>query len=171
MQHDSITPPFEVPLPLTGARGVECRSSAALGAGNYQMVFKFDNGLTSVTNASVTTGTGTVASSQISLQNNHEYLVNLTGVANAEYLSVTLNGVAGAPNGGTVAGPQMGVLIGDVDATGIVDGNDVSGVQSQTRQPVSGMNFRDDVNADGLIDGNDVSLTQGYTRTSLPTAP
>jgi hypothetical protein len=49
------------------------------------------------------------------------------------------------------------------------DGNDVSAVQSHTRQSVTSANFPYDVNATGgLIDGNDVSLTQGQTRTSLP---
>jgi hypothetical protein len=74
-------------------------------------------------------------------------------------------------NAADVVGPQMGVLVGDVNANGLVDGNDVSAVQSQTRQPVSNMNFRDDVNANGLIDGNDVSVAQGRTRTSLPSTP
>jgi hypothetical protein len=62
----------------------------------------------------------------------------------------------------------MGVLIGDVNATGGVDGNDVAAVQSHTRQPVTSANFRFDVNASGGIDGNDVSLTQSHTRTALP---
>jgi hypothetical protein len=57
----------------------------------------------------------------------------------------------------------------DVNATGSVDGNDVSAVQSQTRQPVnSDAMARFDVNATGGIDGNDVSITQAHTRTSLP---
>ncbi len=171
MQHGSITPPFEVNLPLIGTRGVECRSSASMGAGNYQMVFKFDGPLTSVTGASVT-GTGSVSSRQINPLNNQEYVVNLTGVTNAQYISVTLTGVNGTA---TVPGPQMGVLIGDVTGSngpnGLVDGNDVSATQSQTRQPVTGSNFRADVNANGIIDGNDVSTTQGHTRTSLPTPP
>jgi hypothetical protein len=62
----------------------------------------------------------------------------------------------------------MGVLVGDVNATGPVDRNDVSAMQSHTRQAVDITNFRYDVNASGLVDGNDVSLTQGHTRTSLP---
>jgi len=62
----------------------------------------------------------------------------------------------------------MGVLVGDVNSTGSVDGNDVSAVQAQTRHPVDSTNFRDDVNTTGSIDGNDVSLVQSKTRTSLP---
>jgi hypothetical protein len=63
---------------------------------------------------------------------------------------------------------SMGVLLGDVDATGRVDGNDVSAVQSHTRQSTDGTNYRYDVDVTGRIDGNDVSTTQGKTRTSLP---
>jgi astacin len=174
MTHGTITPPFEVNLPLTGTRGVECRSSTLLGAGNYTMVFEFANPLVSVGGASVTahdptTAHGIVMSSTIG-PNKNEYVVNLTGVDNAQYITVTLTNVLdSANNNGNVVSPQMGVLIGDVNATGGVDGNDVSGVQSQTRQPVnSNAMARFDVNATGGIDGNDVSLTQGHTRTSLP---
>src|SRR5260370_32084385 len=109
MQHGSIIPPFEVNLPLIGTRGVECRSSNSLGAGNYQMVFQFDGALTSVGGVSVS-GTGSVSSSQSGL-NNHEYVVNLTGVSNRQYIAVTLTGAAGAPNGGTVVRPQIRRLI------------------------------------------------------------
>ena len=175
MTHGTITPPFDVSLPLPPSpRGVECRSSASLGAGNYTMVFKFPNNLMSVTGASVTGhdpmgGTGTVGSSMVDSSDTHNYIVNLTGVSNGQYITVTLNNVHDiAGNIGNVTGPQMGVLIGDVNATGGVDGNDVSDVQSHTRQPVTNMNFRDDVNVTGGIDGNDVSITQSSTRTSLP---
>ncbi|HEV2045363.1 MAG TPA: carboxypeptidase-like regulatory domain-containing protein [Chthoniobacterales bacterium] len=178
MTHGTITPPFDVSLPLPPSpRGVECRSSASLGAGNYTMVFKFPNNLMSVTGASVTGhdptgGTGTVGSSMVDSSDTHNYIVNLTGVSNGQYITVTLNNVHDvAGNIGNVTGPQMGVLFGDVNATGGVDGNDVSDVQSHTRQPVTNMNFRDDVNVTGGIDGNDVSLTQSQTRTSLPQAP
>jgi hypothetical protein len=109
-------------------------------------------------------GTGSVSAAVAS---GNQIFVNLTGVTNAQRLSVNLFGV----NDGTKTADysvQMGVLLGDVNARGIVDGNDVSAVQSQTRQPVTNANFREDVNASGLIDGNDVSITQGQTRTSLP---
>ena len=95
--------------------------------------------------------------------------MTVTNVSNAQHLSVTLNNVtdtAGAVLNNSVA--RMDVLVGDVNATGGVDGNDVSDVQSHTRQPVTTANFRDDVNATGGIDGNDVSITQSHTRTSLP---
>jgi hypothetical protein len=159
---------FDIDLPLTGTRGVECRSGGANG--DYTMVFTFVNNLLLVGRTSVTSGTGSVSSSTIG-PNPDQYTVNLTGVTNAQYITVTLLGVTDAAgNAGTVSG-TMGVLVGDVNTTGSVDGNDVSAVQWQTRHPVDSTNFRDDVNATGSIDGNDVSLTQSKTRTSLPSPP
>jgi hypothetical protein len=181
MTHGNITPPFEVNLPLIGTRGVECRSSASLGAGNYTMVFKFANPLSTVGGASVTSGVGSVSSSQIGL-NNQEYIVNLTGVIPPKppgggYVTVTLTNVHDmAGNSGTVVGPQMGVLVGDVNgdavnATGLVDSGDVFLVRQQTGQTTTSSNFRKDINASGLIDSGDVFLTRQRTGTQLPTPP
>jgi hypothetical protein len=111
----------------------------------------------------VSSGTGSVSSA---LSSGNQVFINLTGVINRQIIAVTLvvnDGINTAP----VVVP-MGVLLGDVDATGRVDGNDVSGVQSRTRQTADGTNYRYDVDVTGRIDGNDVSTTQAKTRTSLP---
>jgi hypothetical protein len=157
---------FNVDLPLHST-GIECRSGGANG--DYTIVFTFANTLASVGGASVTHGTGSVASSNIDSSDTHNYIVNLTGVTNAQTITVSLTNVndsAGDSSAGISI--SMGMLLGDVNASGMVDGNDVSAVQSHTRQSVNSTNFRYDVNASGLIDGNDVSITQGQTRTSLP---
>lgn len=166
MTHGSINPPFEINLPLTGTRGIECRSGGANG--NYTMVFKFANPLSSVGSASVTTGTGTVSSSTIS-PNPNEYVVNLSGVTDAQYIAVTLTNVQDSTgNSGNVVGPQMGVLIGDTNADGFVDAVDTSQTKSQAGQPVTTSNFREDVNADGFIDAVDTSLVKSKSGTALP---
>jgi hypothetical protein len=172
---------FDIDVPATGPRGVECRSPGHLpggASGDYQLIFTFPINLVSVASATVTShdpmsGTGTVDTSMIDSTDTHNYIVNLKNVSNAQYITVTLNGVVDATNAsGNVVSPQMGVLIGDVNATGGVDGNDVAAVQSHTRQPVnSDAQARFDVNATGAIDGNDVAITQGHTRTSLPSPP
>ena len=157
---------FDVSLPLTGSPGIEPRTGGTNG--NYTIVFTFQNPITNVADAEVTSGTGTVASSGIG-NDPHQYFVNLTGVANAQYITVNLSNVFdSAGNSSTLVSVPMGVLLGDVNGTGAVDGNDVANIQSQTRQPVSVNNFRNDVNASGTIDGNDVSIAQAQTRTSLP---
>ena len=175
LTHGSGT--FDVSLPLTGTRGVECRSSASLGAGNYELVFTFPNLLSSVTSASVTahnptSGTGTVSSSTIDSNDHHNYIVNLTNVSNAQYITVTLNNVLdAASNNGNVTGPQMGVLVGDITGNGIVSNGDVSTVQAQVGQTITSSNFRDDVNANGILSNGDVSLTQAQVGQTLPSSP
>jgi hypothetical protein len=151
---------FDIDL-MPPASGIEDRSGGPNG--NFQIVVTFATPIISF-NSAVMYGTGSVSTA---LASGNQIFVNLTGVTNAQRISLTIFGV----NDGTKTADysvQMGVLLGDVNANGNVDGNDVSAVQGQTRQQVSNTNFRDDVNANGIIDGNDVSMTQGQTRTSLP---
>jgi len=186
MTHGAITTPFDINLPLpvgTSPRGVECRTSGSLGAGNYRLVFTFPASLTSVGSATVTnhdptSGTGSVSGPVIVGPNvglgltANQCAVNLTNVSNGQYITVTLNGVLDAiGNSVNVTGPQMGVLIGDVNASGLVDSGDVFLVRQQTSQSASASNFRDDVNASGLIDSGDVFITRQHTSQSLPSAP
>jgi hypothetical protein len=138
-------------------------------------VFEFANtltgpGATSITaTATTSSGTQNVTATGSIGTDTHEYIVNLTGVPNASHLNVTLNGVTDSvPSTGNVGPVRMDVLLGDVNANGLVDGNDVSAVQSHTRQTLDNTNFQYDVNVSGVIDGNDVSLTQSQTRTALP---
>jgi autotransporter-associated beta strand protein len=157
--------PFDVNLPFSGTRGVECRSSG----GNHQLVFTFNSNVVSG-NASVPPGEGSVLGNPTFSGNT--MTVNLTGVTNAQYITVNLTNVTDS-TGDTLgaAAVTMGVLIGDVDANRVVDGNDVSAVQSHTRQSANASNFRDDLDANGVIDSNDVSTAQSHTRTGLPTPP
>jgi hypothetical protein len=155
---------FDIILPQPPAPGgIECRSTG----GNYKMVFTFGNNLIGVAGVSVTSGTATVGASSIG-PNPNQYTVNLNGVSNAQYLTVSLNNVTDSTGAtGDVTG-RMGVLIGDVNASGRVDAADVSTVRQQTLQPVTSSNFREDINASGRIDAADVSIARQQTLTSLP---
>lgn len=158
---------FDIDLPLTGKPGIECRTGPTTG--DHTVVVTFSVPVT-VTNVTVTPGPGAtaaVAQTDGFSVDNAQVTVNLTNVSNAQTLTINLLGVTGGVNNGNVAIP-MSVLLGDVNASGVVDGNDVSSVQSNTRQAVTPQNFTNDVNATGIIDGNDVSITQQQTRTSLP---
>ncbi len=95
---------FDVDLPLTGTPGIECRSGGA--GGDYTLIFTFVNN-TTVTSASVSSGTGSVSSSSPG-PNPNQYTVNLTGVTNAQYVTVTLNGVLDSTgaSGNVVVVPQ-----------------------------------------------------------------
>jgi hypothetical protein len=93
--------------------------------------------------------------------------VHCTGVANARVIQVALNTV----NVGGVVGDisiPMGVLLGDVNASGRVDAADVSSVRQQTLQSLTTSNFRNDLNTSGRIDAADVSIARQQTLTSLP---
>jgi membrane protease subunit (stomatin/prohibitin family) len=87
-----------------------------------------------------------------------------------------LNGVTDATgNSGNVIGPQMGLLVGDVNANGLVNSTDTSQVQAQSGQPVTGDlgtgNYRKDVNANGLINSTDTSTVQSKSGHGLPSTP
>jgi hypothetical protein len=158
---------FDVDLPLTGQAGIECRTGPTTG--NHKAIITFSVPVT-VQNVTVTPGAGgtaAIAPTNGFSVNNTQVTVNLTNVSNAQTLSINLIGVIGGANAGNVSVP-MSVLLGDVNATGLVDGNDVAAVQSHTRQSVNNTNFRNDVNTTGQIDGNDVAITQAHTRTHLP---
>jgi hypothetical protein len=158
---------FDVDLPLAGSRGIECRSGGINSS--HTLVFTFANTLTSVSGASVTSGTGSVASSNIDSSDAHNYIVNLTGVVNAQVITVSLTNVTdSAGNFSSAVSVQMGVLLGDVNASGRIDAADVSLVRQQTLQPITSSNFREDVNASGRIDAADVSIVRQQTLTSLP---
>jgi hypothetical protein len=159
---------FDISLPLSGTRGVECRSGAV--AGIHSVVFTFSENLTGV-DSRVVTPCGTVSSSNVG-PNPNQYTVNLTGVCNAQYVTVTLTGVHGSAGGTTAsASATMGVLLGDVDASGRVDSNDVFLVRQQSLLPITSANFREDINASGRIDSNDVFIAQQQSLTGLPTPP
>ena len=156
--------PFDINLPLTGNPGIECRSGD--GTNDYQVVFTFANSVT-FSGASVTSGAGSVSSS--SGNGTTIVTVNLTGVTNAQRITVTLQGVNDGTSTGDV-GVQMGVLIGDTNGNGIVNASDVSQTKGQLGQATTGSNFRTDVNANGTINATDVSQVKARLGTALPTA-
>ena len=158
---------FDINLPLTGTPSIECRSGGVND--QYMMVFTFANPLASVDGASVTSGTGSVATSYIDSTEPHNYIVNLSGVTNAQVLKVDLTNVSdSAGDFSSAVSASMGVLIGDVNGSRDVDSADVFLVRQQTLQTVTNSNFRDDINASGDIDSADVFLVRKQTLTSLP---
>ena len=158
--------PFDINLPLTGPPGIECRSGGA--SGDYTLVFSFANPLTTVAGASVTSGTGSVTTSNIDTDA-HNYIVNLTGVTNAQTITVSLTNVSdSAGNFSSAVSTSMGVLIGDTNADGFVNSADISQTKSQSGQAVTSSNFREDVNADGFLNSADISLVKSKSGTALP---
>ena len=158
--------PFDINLPLVGIPGVECRSGGAND--DYSLIFSFANPLARVGGAAVTSGNGTVSSHAIG-SDAREYVVNLTGVTNAQTITVTLTNVTDSSGNGSAAiGISMGVLLGDVTANRLVSNTDVSAVKAQISAAVGSSNFRSDVNANGIVSNTDVSVTKAQVSTTLP---
>ena len=152
---------FDVPLPLIGNVGIECRSGGATN--DYQMIINFATTVT-VGSTSVTSGTGSVSSFSVS---GSQVTVNLTGVTNVQRITVTLFNVNDGTHMGNVP-VSMGVLVGDVNGNAVVNASDVSLTKSQVGMPVGSSNFRGDVNANGTINSTDVSIVKSDVGTSLP---
>jgi hypothetical protein len=152
---------FDIPLPLTGNVGIECRSGGI--ANDYQMILNFVNPVT-VGSVSVVSGAGSVSGFSVS---GSQVTLNLTGVSNVQRITLKLFNV----NDGTSMGNvflSMGVLIGDVNGNSIVNASDVVVTKSQEGQPVSASNFREDVSANGTIDLEDVAQIKGNLGHALP---
>jgi hypothetical protein len=162
--HDSINPPFDIDLPLSGNMGIECRKGQGSNSDQHQIVVTFPGPISSFGGATVSSGTGMVSTS---LASGNQIFVNLTGVANAQRLAITLSAVNDGTNVEDVSVP-MAVLLGDVDASGRVDSTDVFQVRQQTLQNANSSNFRADLDESGRIDSTDVFLARQQTLTSLP---
>jgi glucose/arabinose dehydrogenase len=158
--------PFDIALPLAGPRGVECRSGGTNGS--YTMIFKFALPISSVGGATVS-GVGSVSSRMIDSSNTRQYIVNLTGVANAQYVMVSLSNVVDiVGNVASTVSATMGVLVGDTTANGMVNSSDISEVQSQSGQLATANNFREDVTVNGMINSSDIALVQSQSGMALP---
>lgn len=158
---------YDVNLPLTTPYGVECRS----GDAGHTLVFTFSNNVVSG-NASVTDGTGSVAGSPTFSGNT--MTVNLTGVANAQTLTVTLSNVTDSfaqilPD----TAVHANFLLGDTNASSSVNAADVSDVKSQSGAAASASNFRTDINISGSVGAADVSAAKSSSGTHIspPSSP
>jgi uncharacterized delta-60 repeat protein len=153
---------FDIPLPLTGEPGIECRSTS----GTHTLVFSFSTDVVSG-NAAVTEGTGNVLGSPVFVDNT--MTVNLTGVSDVQKITVTVSNIIGS-NGQSLssAAISMNVLAGDVTASKAVDRSDVTLVKSQAGMSVTSSNFREDLDASGAITKVDGRIVKSNLGHSLP---
>ena len=154
--------PFDISLPLTGEPGVECRSSA----GNHTLVFTFNNNVVGGS-ASVTSGTATISANPTFVGN--AITVNLTGVADAQKITVTLSNVTDEfgqllPN----TAVSMNMLIGDTTGSKTVNATDVTQTKGQSGTTLTSANFRQDVNVSGSITASDVAVVRSRSGFSVP---
>lgn len=94
--------------------------------------------------------------------------VELTGVPNAQYLTVTLSDAIDSTGAIGAASATMGVLVGDTNADGAVNSADIGQTKSQSGGVVGIGNFRNDVNFDGSLNSADIGLVKSKSGTALP---
>ncbi len=148
---------LDVNMPLSGTSGVEDRQ-----ASTYNIVLTFANGPITSGTAMVSSGTGTAGSPTFS---GNTMTVPLTGVANAQVLTLTVSNVNGQLPSASV---DLGFLIGDSNADRTVNSADIGQTKSRSGGIVGSGNFRSDVNVDGNLNSGDIGLVKSKSGTALP---
>ncbi len=154
--------PFDINLPLTGNSGIECRSGGA--SNDYQILLTFPSAVT-LTSAAVSVGAGSVSGSSGS--GTTTVTLNLTGIVNAQRITVTLFGVNNGVTTGNVSVP-MGVLLGDANGDGSVNSADTTITRNRSGQTTNATNFRTDYNVDGFISAADTTIVRARSGQFIP---
>jgi PKD repeat protein len=129
------------------------------------VVLTFDKPLAGAT-VTVTEGTATAGAAVIS---GNDVLVNLTGVADRQYVTVSLTNVASTDGGSGGSGSvRVGFLAGDVNQSRTVTMSDVAKVKQQLSKTVTQSNFLLDVNASGTLTTADKGIVSADQTHSLP---
>ena len=99
----------------------------------------------------------------------HNYIVNLTGVSNAQVITVALTNVNDSAGNRSASVPiSMGVLVGDTNGDGLVNAGDALQTRNRAGQATDGTNFRSDVNTDGFVNSGDATVVRARSGTALP---
>jgi hypothetical protein len=151
------------------APGIECRTGGLLGV--HQLVITFPKNITlnppnGTPAVRVSSGVGSVSRFVV---NNNEVTVDLTGVANAQTLALTLSNVSdGTTTADVIVSTKF--LAGDVTGDGLVNSGDIAQSKSQSGATFGFANCRNDVNLDGVNNSADVALVKSKSGTALPSA-
>ena len=129
------------------------------------VVLTFNKSLSGATVA-VTEGTATAGAPTFS---GNAVVVNLTGVADRQYVTVSLTNVASTDGGtGGSGSVRIGFLAGDVNQSRAVTMADVAMLKAQLSQRVTVANFLMDVNASGTLTNADKGFTSTKQSRALP---
>ncbi len=152
---------FDLPLSLTATNpSTEPRQ----GPGQV-IVLTFDEPISAAT-VGIAEGSATPGAPTFS---GNDVVVSLSGVANQQYVTVSLTNVTAAngSNGGS-GSIRVGFLLGDVNQNRVVSLADVGLVNAQLAQPVTTMNFIKDVNASGTLTVADKAIANTNLTRALP---
>jgi hypothetical protein len=128
------------------------------------IVMTFDATVISA-DVAVTEGTATPGAVTFS---GPDVIVPLTGMTNAQYVTVSLTNVTTTVTSGVSASIRLGFLRGDVNQNRIVAVSDVGLVNAQLAQLVTATNYLKDINASGVLTVADKGLVNASLATALP---
>ncbi|MEO7367326.1 MAG: dockerin type I domain-containing protein, partial [Gemmatimonadaceae bacterium] len=155
---------FDIPLPTTGAMGIEDRIGNSGVAGSHTIVLTFSTdptGATATVAANNPSGaTGAVSSVTYS---GNDMIVNLTNVSDKQVLTLSTSGGSVSP-----AVVPIGFLVGDVNASRAVSSSDVAQTKAASGATLTQLNFRADVNANGQVSSSDVAAVKAASGGTLP---
>ena len=152
---------FDLPLSLVATNPA---TEPRLGP-TQTIVLTFDKPIASAT-ATITAGVA--AAGPLAFSGN-SVIVGLTGVADQQYVTVSLTDVA-ATDGATggVGSVRIGFLAGDVNQSRAVTLADVGLVNAQLSQPVTAANYLKDINVSGTLTLADKGVTNANLTRALP---
>lgn len=151
---------FDLPLPLTGAEGIESRAGR-----NDSIYLTFNNNLTRV--GSVVSNCGQV-SVTLDPDDTKNLIVTVGRDCNASNITISPGGIADDQGHVISVSLAYGRLIGDVDGSGVVDVLDGRAIRAAAPSPVDSSNFRDDLNLDGRVNLKDHMLAKSHRGERLP---
>jgi hypothetical protein len=146
--------------PIGGALTVEPR---AIGAG-HQIVFRFSGPVTAPGTPSALNAALAPVGTAVAASAGNDVIVTLTGVPDAQRLTVGLAGV----NNALTLSAALGFLVGDVNNSRSVSATDILQVKGRSGQPADSSNFRFDLNASGAVTATDILVVKGRSGTVLP---
>ena len=132
---------------------------------SHDIVFAFSDIVTAATVA-LSEGVATLGTATF---NGTEVTVPMSGVINAQYVTIAVTGVSGAGGGtGGSATIRIGFLAGDVSQNRVVSVADVALVNGQLAQAVTAANFLKDVNESGTLTLADKAIVNANLTMALP---
>jgi hypothetical protein len=124
----------------------------------------FDSPIISA-NAAITEGVATAGPLTFS---GNDVVVDLTGIADRTYVTISLFNVTSAAASGGSGSMRLGFLAGDVNQNRVVTVADLGLVNVQLAQPVTAANFLKDINASGTLTVADKGITNANLAKALP---
>jgi len=146
---------LDLSQPANGNVTVESRVTSS----GHSLVFQFSDAVTSIESASVIPSGNATAT-----YSGNEVIVALSGLTNAQRITVSLSGI----NGTGSAQASFGLLTGDINSSRSVNATDISGIKARSGQTVNDSNFRFDLNASGGINATDISAVKARAGLVMP---